>query len=490
MRYAEFRSGFIWTSLTTAIIGGFALGAYLAVMIGYGFPAGQGFYALIQTHGHLQLIGWVGVFIMGISLHFIPRLASFPIPHPERMNQILWLMIPGLLLRAVGGTVLASLEGSPIFVPLSWLVVASGVLEGSAIVLYVLLLIETMRGSDKTKRLPALSAVKPYFGMMAVGWVFYAGLNLFLVLHMALSGTMTVNTAWNEFAITTFMSLVLLPVAFALSVRLFPLYLALPAPDWPVYGIGCMYLLAVCLQVIPAMPSLAGFAPDVTRRVVALGMLLKGGVILWFVWQLDLLTRRRPLGRHARFLDAGPDRPPTRPGLPDYGEFGRFERLVYAAYTWLVLAALVELLCGAAILLGYSIPIGADAIRHMYLLGFITHLIFGASVRMLPGFIKRKRVASTALVDATFWLGSTAAVCRVAPLLLPSWLFDLLPVGDLLAQTIFAISGVFGWGAVLCLATNLRQTADAPMKQLSGRHWTTPIGYPQSGQRPEGGGLS
>jgi hypothetical protein len=306
---------------------------------------------------------------------------------------------------------------------------------------------------------------------------------------MALNGTMTVNTAWNEVAITSFMSLVLLPVAFALSVRLFPLYLALPAPDWPVYKIGCMYLLAVCLQVIPAAPSLAGLAPDVTRRVVALGMLLKGSVILWFVWQLDLLTRRRPLGRHARFLDAGPDRPPTRPGLPDYGEFGRFERLVYAAYTWLVLAAFVELLCGAAILLGHSTPFGADAIRHMYLLGFITHLIFGASVRMLPGFIKRKRVASTALVDATFWLGSAAAVCRVAPLLLPSWLFDLLPAGDLLAQTIFAISGVFGWGAVLCLATNLWQTATAPMKQPSESNWTASISYSQSGKRHEGGGL-
>lgn len=487
MQYAEFHSGFIRTSLTTAIVGGFAFGAYLAVVVGYGLSAGQGLYALIQTHGHLQLIGWVGVFIMGISLHFIPRLASFPLPHPERMRWVLRLMVPGLLLRAVGGALLPSIEGSPIFAPLRWLVVISGILEGGAIALYVSLLIETMRGSDQARRLPALSAVKPYFGMMAVGWVLYAGLNLFLVLRMALSSTSAVDTAWNEFAITTFMGLVLLPVAFALSVRLFPLYLALPAPDWPVFRIGCAYLLAVCLQVLPTAPPLAGFTPEVTRLIVALGMLLKGGVVLWFVWQLDLLTRRRPLGRHARFLDTGPDRPPTRPGLPDYGEFGRFERLVYAAYTWLALAAFVELLSGAAIVLGYSIPISADAIRHMYLLGFITHLVFGASVRMLPGFIKRKRVASTVLVDATFWLGSAATVCRVVPLLSPSWLFDLLPAGDVLVQTIFAISGVFGWGAVLCLATNLRQTAAAPMRQFSGNDWTMSFGRSPSGQRPEGG---
>lgn len=483
--YAEFHSGFIWTSLTTAILGGFAFGAYLAVVIGYGFPAGRGFYALIQTHGHLQLIGWAGVFIMGISLHFIPRLASFPVPHPEWISRILWLMVPGLLLRALGGTVLAFLDGSPIFVPLSWLLGASGVLEGGAIILYVSLLIGTMRGSVKAGRLPALSAVKPYFGMMAAGWVLYACLNLFLLLHMAFNSASTVDTAWNELAVQAFISLVLLPVAFALSVRLFPLYLALPAPDWPVYGIGCAYLLSVLLQLIPAAPPLAGLAPDVTRLIIALGTSLKGGVILWYVWQLDLLTRRRPLGRHARFLDAGPDRPPTRPGLPDYGEFGRFERLVYAAYTWLVFAAFVELLSGAAIWLGYSIPVAADAIRHMYLLGFITHLVFGASVRMLPGFIRRKRVASAALVDATFWLGSAATVCRVLPLLSPSWLFDLLPAGDMLVQTIFAISGIFGWGAVVCLAINLRQTANAPIKQVSESHWMVSMAHSRPGKHPE-----
>ena len=458
MQHAEFHSGLIWASLTTAIVAGFALGAYLAVVIGYGFPVGQGFYSLLQTHGHLQLVGWAGLFIMGVSLHFIPRLASFPLPHPERIDWILWLMASGLLLRVVGGTAMASLAGNPFFVPLSWLVVASGLLEGGAIVLYVSLLIGTMRGSDKAGRLPGLSAVKPYFGMMVVGWVLYACLNLFLLLHMALDSTSTVDPAWNDIAIQTFMNLVLLPVAFALSVRLFPLYLALAAPDWPVYGTAYAYLLSVLLQVVPTAPPLAGLAPEATRLIVALGTLIKGGVILWFAWQLDLLTRRRPIGRHARFLEIGPDRPPTRPGLPDYGEFGRFERLVYAAYTWLVLAAFAELLSGAATLLGHSIPIGTDAIRHMYLLGFITHLVFGASVRMLPGFLRKKSVASTALVDTTFWLGSTAAVCRVVPLLLPSWLFDELPAGTVLAQTAFALSGLLGWGAVLCLATNLRQT--------------------------------
>ncbi len=462
MQHAEFHSGFIWAALTTAIVAGFAIGAYLAFVIGYGFPMGQGFYSLIQTHGHVQLVGWAGLFIMGISLHFIPRLASFPLPHPQWIDRILWLMATGLFLRAVGQTVLPFLARSPMFVLLSWLVVASGALEWCGILLYVSLLIATMRRSDKASMLPALRSVRPYLGMMMVGWVFYACLNLLLLLHMALRSNTVVDPAWNEFAVQIFIGLVLLPVAFALSVRLFPLYLALAAPDWPVRGTASAYLLSVSLQVAPTAPPLTGLADETARSLVGLGSLLKGGIILWFVWQLDLLTRRRPIGRHARFLQTGPDRPLTRPGLPDYGEFGPFERLVYAAYTWLVLAAFVELLRGGAALLGYPIPIGTDAVRHMYLLGFITHLIFGSSVRMLPGFLKRKRVASTALVDATFWLGSTAAVCRVVPLLLPSWFFDALPASAVLAQTAFAVSGMIGWGAVLCLATNLWLTVTGP----------------------------
>ncbi len=462
MQHAEFHSGYIWAALTAASVAGFAIGAYLAFVIGYGAPIGRGFYSLIQTHGHVQLVGWAGLLIMGISLHFIPRLASVPLPRARWIDRILWLMATGLFLRALGQTVLPSLAGSPMFVLLSWLVAASGALEWCGIFLYVSLMIGIMRGSVNASMLPALRAVRPYLGMMMVGWVLYACLNLLLLLHMALRSNMVVDLAWNEFAVQIFIGLVLLPVAFALSVRLFPLYLALAAPGWPVQGTASAYLLSVSLQVVPTTPSLVGLADETARSLVGLGSLLKGSVILWFVWQLDLLTRRRPIGRHARFLQTGPDRPPTRPGLPDYGEFGRFERLVYASYTWLVLAAFVELLRGAAALLGYSMPIGTDALRHMYLLGFITHLIFGASVRMLPGFLKKKRVASAPLVDATFWCGSTAVVCRVVPLLLPSWLFDAFPASAVLAQTAFAVSGVIGWGAVLCLATNLWQTAASP----------------------------
>ena len=68
-------------------------------------------------------------------------------------------------------------------------------------------------------------------------------------------------------------------------------------------------------------------------------------------------------------------------------------------------------------------------------------------------------VASPALVEATFWLGTLAVVSRVLPLILPPSLVEALPWSASIAQTAYAFSGMLGLGAVLCLWVNLWKTA-------------------------------
>jgi len=207
------------------------------------------------------------------------------------------------------------------------------------------------------------------------------------------------------------------------------------------------------------MPPILILGSDTPIYLSGLGVILEAGVILWFVWKLYVLTRLLEPWTIKRGSRPGLERPITRPGLPDYGEFGRFERLVYAAYAWLVLGACFEMILGAGVLSDYPLPIRDDAVRHIYLLGFITHLIFGMSVRMIPGFMKKKSIASPKLVDATFWLGNTAAVLRVLPLILPATLFKTIP-GSMVASNIaFAFSGTIALIAVVCLTTNLWKTA-------------------------------
>jgi uncharacterized protein involved in response to NO len=457
-KHTAFYQGFIWVALLAALGAGFPLGAHLTFVMGFGFPVGKGIASFVQTHGHVQLVGWVGLFIMGISLHFIPRLAGVPMAQPRWLWRILWLMAVGLGLRSIGQAVLPYLVEHPGFVPVVWLVAASGALEWGGVVGYVLLLLGTIRHTTGTGQRPALRSVRPYFGMMATGWCLYASLNLVMLVHMALSQTTVAHPAWNQFAIDSFLGLVLLPVAFAFSVRMFPLYLRLAPADWPVHGTAYVYLAALVVQGLPTVPALFQVAPQLMTVAANLGTLLRGSVVLWFVWQLDVLTRRREPWTVHRQLHPGPQRRPTRPGLPDYGEFGPFERLVYAAYVWLSLAAFGEMVTGGAALLGRSALLSSSAIRHMYFLGFITLLILGMAVRMLPGFLHQRQVASPALVEATFWLGNAAVLGRVLPFVLPGVVLQEVPASAPLARMAFALSGLLGLAAVWCLAVNLWKT--------------------------------
>ena len=283
-RHPEFHPGLIWAALASAIFAGFGIGGHLAFVIGFGFPLGRSFPALIQAHGHAQLVGWAGLFVMGTSLHFIPRLASVPLARPRWLGLILWTMAGGLLLRVVCQPALAYLGDGSARVVMSWVVVGSGCLEGAGVLLYVLLLIRTLRGSGDIRTQPAFGAVRPYFGMMVAGWLLYAGLNLLLLFAMVFRGSMLLDQAWDQFAVQLFLGLTLLPVAMAHSVRLFPMVLALSAAFWPVRATAYAYLLGVALVLVPTALGLLGLEVETLPALVSLGSMVKGGVILWFIW--------------------------------------------------------------------------------------------------------------------------------------------------------------------------------------------------------------
>ena len=441
-----------------AIGAGFSIGGHLSFVLGFGFPIRPAFASFMQTHGHVQLVGWTGLLIMGVSLHFLPRLAGIPLEHPHRIPWLLRLMLWGLVLRIVGQTVLPYMTLRPWFVLLTGITVLSGVLEWGGIFLYIRTIIDTLR-SRSTPLRPAMRMVKPYLLATLCGWGVYACLNLALLIQMGREGQVVLHGPWNHFAIQGFLDFVLLPIAFAFSVRLLPLYLRLPAPSWAVATTAWVYVASAALSVLPTAPLIVTTAPKAATVCTHLGTLLKGGVILWFVWRIDVLTRWQPPWTAALASAAKPGRRPTRPGLPDYGEFGRFETLIYTAYGWLTVAGGAEIVQAVAALAGFPELISDDVLRHTYMLGFISLLIFGVSVRMIPGFLGQRRLAYPSLVTATLWLGNAAVIGRVVGFLVPVALLDMLPGGTFMARSVFALSGIFGLLAVICLAINLSYTA-------------------------------
>ena len=265
---------------------------------------------------------------------------------------------------------------------------------------------------------------------------------------MALRGTVVVPQEWNQFAIQSFMGLVLLPVAFAFSVRMLPLYLRLPSPTWSVRGIAYAYGVTVMVQLLPTAPALSRLAPQGALVLASLGMMLKGGVILWFV------VAARSVDPTPASVD-GASETPSRARATSHSARCAGLRRVWSLRTSGVCGLCLarprraggEVVVGSTTLLGHSWVSSTTAIRHIYLLGFMTLLIFGMAVRMLPGFWHKRHVAEPpALVEATFWLGNIAVGCRVLLFLLPAGVWNTVPGSLLGARMAFALSGVLRWG--------------------------------------------
>ena len=460
-KQAEFQVNYIWLALVVAIFGGFALAGHLAFVMGFDRPLGDGFASFIQIHGHLQLVGWAGLFIIGISLHVIPRLSSVPISHPQWIPRLLWLIGIGLLLRFISHSILPYLANNFFFILLSWITAASGLLEWYGVLIYLALLAGAIFGMSKVDRKPPLMAVRPYFGMMMMGFLLYATIHAVLLLQMAWRGNLVVSQKWNEVSIHIFIGLVLLPAAFGFSIRMLPLYLRLPVPDWPVRRMAYVYFIGFLCQICELLSI--NFLSDIEGYIANVGMLVKASVILYVIWKLDILTRRQEPSIPHRDLESSPAQQPKGRVIPDRRQYGRFAWHIYAGYGWLAFGALAEILVGSFGIFQLPLAISSDVIRHIYLLGFITNLMMGIAVRMVPGFLRKRRVASTKLIDGTFWLTNIAVVGRVVPLLLPLVLFDVPEAIDTIAQAAFGLSGILGLLATICLGINLWKTArDTP----------------------------
>lgn len=447
---APFAIGFVHTALAIALTVGFGGAAVLAALLGFELPLGDWWLALVQVHGYAQTFGWLGLFIMGVSLYFIPRFSGAPLRFPALAHGIYALQAAAVAGRFLGQFCLSLWPGS---LAGRWALGLAGGAGMGGVGLYLFLLGSSLRPTPRQ----AIAAVKPYFLAALCGWAFAGLVAGLAAIQAAWQGAPLLEPGWNRLATDLFLGLVLLPTAFAFSIRTFPLYLRLALPRWPVRRFALLYLAAFALEELPVL-VLAGGARSPLH---ALGQLLKGGAILVLVWNMDLLLRRRAPWTF-RIETAAPTarrfHPPPRVGMPDYGEFGRFERLICAAYLWLAAAGLLEGWNGAALLLGRAPPWPPDALRHLYLAGFGTLLLLGMAPRMIPGFLHRRGVKFPGLVDLSFYLGSAAVLFRVVPVALPQGLLEEFSWLSIAAAHAFGISGVLGWLAVAALAVNLWAT--------------------------------
>jgi uncharacterized protein involved in response to NO len=81
--------------------GGFVLATVLTLARAFSVPLGAWWEATAQAHGHLQLYGWAGLFVLGVAFHFLPRLRGAPLTGARFIPWLLGVVSASLILRAV-----------------------------------------------------------------------------------------------------------------------------------------------------------------------------------------------------------------------------------------------------------------------------------------------------------------------------------------------------------------------------------------------------
>lgn len=469
---------FVYAALVVALTGGFGLASVIVASLAFGLATGAWWLASVQAHGHSQLFGWTGLFVVGVGLYFLPRLRGTTLALPGLVTSTLVLLIAGIALRVISQPSLALVKAmsapEPLLQNLVRLALAiSGLLEAAGVAMVVLMLAASFRRARPLTADSPIRPVRPFLVIALLSVSVGIVLNAALGIDTALRDTFVYPDFWNDVLNHLLIMGFLLPMTFALSIRTLPLFMRLAFPPrTELLPIVASYVTGLVLTL--AAPWLErAFGSNASALLEAVGMLLEGLATLLFIWSFDVLLRRRQPWTVSRVKPpAGyvETRRPTRKNYPDYGEFGRFELLISSAYTWLALGAATMVINSIFVLLGTptlspgSPILNPDVVRHIITLGFVSMLIFGMAVRMLPGLSGKSRVANTELVLATFWLGNAATLFRVAPLIAPE-----LP----LARMALGLSGVIGWLAVVCLTVNIWWTwhqdqAPRPLQKEAG----------------------
>jgi uncharacterized protein involved in response to NO len=194
---------FVFAALAVALTVGFGLGLVNLVRIASAQSYAEVSGALKQIHGHAQIFGWVGLFVMGVACHALPRMKMQPLRPVRAAKASLWLMLAGIAARASGWR---------------FAVLGSGLLELAGIGCFVWLMADVVVGSEQKR--------EPYekFIWASMVWFLVLGIwNARIVWHRVPA---LHNALWIHAALFGFIA----NMIFAFSLRVLPHFMGLREP--------------------------------------------------------------------------------------------------------------------------------------------------------------------------------------------------------------------------------------------------------------------
>lgn len=418
---------FILGALLVILTAGASWGVLLLLKIG----AGGSFTGVtvfeVNAHGHAQIMGWVGLFVMGMGYRLLPRVWGGPQVSPRFAYATLGCVIVGIMCRATG-LAAHTWSGAEALHAIGVLAQAIGV--GGFIV--------AIWRSWRASAAPLTPGEAFVFGALG-----------FLGIQVLVGG-------WH-------MSMLIRAETREALLHQISTYQA-PLRDLQIHGMAMLMIFGVGLLLFPA---LFGFREVPSRRAwVAFGLLLSAIVLETGLFIAFRFTESRAfagamlapwlmLPTGAAILIAG-WRPRRSTRLTRVSDPAR--KFVIAAFVWLFVSFGL-LLSMPLYLIAYE---GAfshayhGAIRHAITVGFISMMIVGMGSKLVPIFRGENRALPMLWVP--FVLLNLGCALRVGLQIATDWHDGAFPV--------IALSGVLevsalAWWALVLVATMIKGSAGA-----------------------------
>ena len=362
--------------------------------------------AWMEGHGHAQMFGWIGSFILGIGFYSQPARNHYALTI-QQAAFTLWTA--GVALRWIANIY-------------TWHWRALFPLSAAFELLAVLLFLSAASRHKLPQPAPEThqkATIEPWMVSVLLGT---AGLTAAVIFNfvecvrLALHGTLlSFPHALDQRYLVLLAWGFVVPVVWGFSARWLPAFLAIPKPDAP------RLRIALALDLMGVICGVAGWA------IPATSLLACSAVVIATALHLT--------------------QPPLGPAKTQ-GIHPSFPSFIRTAYAWLFIAGCLSI--WAAFADRHGGIWGAS--RHALTVGFAATMVFSIGPRILPHFAGVSDIFSRRLMFLSLLLLQSGCLLRVSSE--PLAYEDLLP----LAWKILPISGMLELTAVLLFAVNISLT--------------------------------
>ena len=440
--YENIYEKFIKTAIVIALSTGCVYGAFILFYMGiqhslYSVPK-----VLIETHGHTQIFGWCGLFIMGVSYFVLPRFYAVRIYSGKLANLSFYFMVAGIFLVFTYRTLLP-LNNHFFF---KALILSGCSLEILAVLMFLIVAVKTVLSAEKQE-------LETYETFLFSGYLW------FLIVTVAHAGIVLYMINVNE---TVFPHAAIYPlrhiqvmgfitmVIFGVLSRTLPAFLGLKTPNAKM-NLIIMFMLNASVLVRAVSQPLMTYYADVNlpfyyvfNTLYFTSACVELLSILLFLYNLNILTK------------------------PEVDFSGMeieksYEKFVWAGILWLIVAEIGMIIFAVQESFA-GVPVSHAIIgsyRHAVTVGFITMMIFGFASRIIP-ISQGVKLHSYSSLTISFILINTGSFLRVV--------FQPIAVhtGSVPSYLIMGISGLIESVAILLFGINIWRTLSDGKRQGAG----------------------